>query len=71
MFVHSKSLQSHPTLCDPMDHNPPGSYVHGNSPGKNTEVGCHALFQGIFLTSYISCIGNRVLYHWNHLTQWT
>ena len=24
--------------------------VHGNSPGKNTGVGCHALLLGIFLT---------------------
>ena len=24
--------------------------VHGDSPGKNTRVGCHALLQGIFLT---------------------
>ena len=38
---------------------PPGSSVHGilffffcpwDSPGKNTEVGCYALLQGIFLT---------------------
>ena len=28
----------------------PGSSVHGDSPGKNTEVGCHFLLQGIFLT---------------------
>ena len=27
-----------------------GSSVHGDSPGKSTGVGCHALFQGIFLT---------------------
>ena len=26
----------------------PGSSVHGDSPGKNTGVGCHALLQGIF-----------------------
>ena len=31
-----------------MDCSPPGSSVHGDSPGKNTEVGCHALLQGIF-----------------------
>ena len=35
-------------LCDPMDCNPPGSSIHGGSPGKNTGVGCHALLQGIF-----------------------
>ena len=38
------------TLCDPMDCSPSGSSVHGDSPGKNTGVGCHALLQGIFLT---------------------
>ena len=27
---------------------PPGSLIHGDSPGKNTGVGCHALLQGIF-----------------------
>ena len=27
--VHAKSLQSCPTLCDPMDCSPPGSSVHG------------------------------------------
>ena len=36
---------SHVKLCDPMDCSPPGSSVHGDSPGKNTRVGCHALFQ--------------------------
>ena len=25
----AQSLQSCPTLCDPMDHGPPGSQVHG------------------------------------------
>ena len=47
--VFAKSLQSCPTPCDPMDCSLPGSSVHGDSPGKNTEVGCHALLQGIFL----------------------
>ena len=36
-------------LCDPMDCSPPGSSVHGDSPGKNTRVGCCVLLQGIFL----------------------
>ena len=39
-----------PTLCDPMDCSSPRSSVHGDSPGKNTGVGCRALLQGIFLT---------------------
>ena len=25
------------TLCDPMDYSLPGTFVHGDSPGKNTE----------------------------------
>ena len=36
--------------CDSMGCSLPGSSVHGDSPGKNTGVGCHALLQGIFLT---------------------
>ena len=37
--------QSCLTLCDPMDGSPPGTSVHGDSPGKNTGVGCHFLLQ--------------------------
>ena len=33
-----------------MDGSVPGFIVHGDSPGKNTGVGCHALCQGIILT---------------------
>ena len=49
-FLGVLSLQSCPTLCDPMDSGPPGSSVHGDSPGENTGVGCCALLQGIFPT---------------------
>ena len=42
--------QSCLTLCDPMDSSPPGSSVHGYSPGKNTGVSCYALLQEIFPT---------------------
>ena len=58
-----KSLQLCPTFCDPMDCSPPGSSVHGDSPGKNTGVGCHALLQGSSQSrdrihiSYVSCLG--------------
>ena len=41
----AKSLQSCPTLCDPIDGSPPGSPVPGILPGKNTGVGCHFLLQ--------------------------
>ena len=33
-----------------MDCSPPGSSAHGDSPGKNTGVPCHAPLQGIFPT---------------------
>ena len=42
--------QSCLTLCKPVDCRPPVSSVRGDSPGKNTGVGCHALLQGIFPT---------------------
>ena len=40
-----KLLQSSPTLCDPMDLSLPDSSPW-DSPGKNTEVSCHALSRG-------------------------
>ena len=39
---------------DPTDPSPLGSSVHGDSPGKNTGVGCHALLQGIFPTQELN-----------------
>ena len=61
--------QSCPTLCNPMDCSPPGSSVHGDSPGKNTGVGYHALLQGIFPTQGLNpglpyC--RQILYHLSH-----
>ena len=50
IYMGANSLQSCLTHCDPMDHSPPGSPVHGDSPGMNTGMGCHALLQGIFPT---------------------
>ena len=60
--------QLFPTLCNPMDHGPPGSSVQGifqeQVPAPwNTGVGYHFLLQGIFLTqdrthvSRASCVG--------------
>ena len=40
------AAQSCLTLCDPMNCSPPGSSVHGDSPGKAAGVGCHAFLQG-------------------------
>ena len=64
----AKSLQSCLTLCDPIDCSPLGSSVHGDLPGKNTGVGCHALLQGIFPMHGSNLHSNRrVLYHYRHL----
>ena len=41
----AKSLQSCPTLYDPIDGSPPGSPRPWDSPGKNTGMGCHFLLQ--------------------------
>ena len=38
--------QSFLTLGNPMDYNPPGFSVHGDSSGQNTEVGCLGLPKG-------------------------
>ena len=59
----SKSLQSCLTLCDPMDCSLRGSFVHGDSSGKNTGVCCHYLLQGIFPTQGLS-------QHLLHLLHW-
>ena len=61
--------QSCLNLCDPMDCNPPGSSVHGDSPGQNTGVGYHALLQEIFPTQgsnpgVLHC--RRILYQLRH-----
>ena len=58
-----------PTLYNSIDCSLPGSSVHGDSPGKNTGVGCHALLQGIFPTQgsnpgLLDC--RQILYHLSH-----
>ena len=46
----AKWLQSCPTLCDPIDGSPSGSWPW-DSPGKNTGVGCHFLLQSMKVKS--------------------
>ena len=41
----AKSLQSCPTLCDPIDGQPTRLPRPWDSPGKNTGVGCHFFLQ--------------------------
>ena len=48
--ICAKSLQSCPIFATPMDCSLPHSSVHGDSPGKNTGVGCLSLLQGTFPT---------------------
>ena len=43
--------QSCPTLCDLMDYSPPGSSVHGDSPGNDTRVVAKVSSRG----SSVSC----------------
>ena len=37
MCVRAKLLQLYAALCDPMDHSPPGSSVHGDSQARILE----------------------------------
>ena len=53
----------------PMDCSPPGFFVDGDSPSKNTGVGCHAFFQRIFPTQgwspgFLNC--RQILYCLNY-----
>ena len=58
----AKSLQSCPTLCDPIDGSPPELPSPWDS-GKNTGVGCHFLLQ---------CVKVKLLSHVRLLaTPWT
>ena len=62
-ILHAKSLQSCPTLFNPMDQSPPGAFVHGIFQAKYTRVGFHALLQGIFLTQILN-LHLLCLLHW-------
>ena len=64
-FIHVLCLAAQycPTL---IDYSPPGSSVHGDFPGKNTGLGCHALLQGIFPIQGSNPglpHGGQILYH--------
>ena len=63
------AAQSCLTLWDPIGCSPPDSSVYQDSPGKNTGMGCQALFQGIFPTQELNpdlphC--RRILYCLSH-----
>jgi len=69
MCVHAKLLQLYPTLCDPMDCNPPGSFdpeiFHGRILEQIVISSSRVSSQSRDWTcvSYVSCIGRRALYH--------
>ena len=62
---------SYPTLWDLMDYSPPGSFVHGISPGKNIGVGCPSFLQGIFPTKGLLGSNPGLLYRRHILYQAT
>ena len=64
--ICAKSLQSCPTLCDPMDYRLPGSFVHG--------ILCVRILKWVAISSSrgssqprdqacVSCIGRQIFYH--------
>ena len=58
--------QSCPTPCDLMNCSVPGSFAHGDSPGKNTGVGSLSLLQRIFRPrdeTQVSSTAGRFFYH--------
>ena len=62
-YMSAKLLQPCMTLFDPADCNTSGFSVHGDSSGKNTRVGCHAILQRNFLTQR-SNLHLLCLLHW-------
>ena len=52
-----------------MGYSLPGSSVLGDSPGKNTGVGCQTLLQGIFPTQE-SNLHLLYLLHWEWVGEW-
>ena len=69
----AKLLQSHSTLCDPMDCSLPGSTVHGILQARILEWLATPSFRGSSQpryqthVSYVSCIGEWFLYHYFYL----
>ena len=51
------------TLCDPIDCNSPGSFVHGILQARILEWGCHFLLQFVVAGQGLSPCGSRALEH--------
>ena len=69
VLVCAQSLQSYPTLCNPMDYSPPDSSVHGILQARILEWVAMPFSRGSSQhkdqthVSSISCTGKQVLYH--------
>ena len=67
-----KSVQSCPTLCDPVDNSPTVSSVHRILQTRIVEWVAMSSSRGSTRprdgthVSYVSCISRQVLYHWHH-----
>ena len=67
--MHTKLLQSYPTVCKPTDYSLPGFSVHGILQARILEWFAISSCRGSFRprdqtwASYVSCIGRKVLYH--------
>ena len=72
-YVCAKSLQLYLTLCDPMDHSPGGSSVHGILQARILEWVVITFSRGSSqprdqtCVSYVSCTDRQVLDHQPHL----
>ena len=68
--ICTESLPSCLTLCNPLDYSPPGSSVHGILQARILEWVSRPWSKGSSQPrdwthiSYVSCLGNLVLYHW-------
>ena len=71
--VRAKSLQSYPTLCNPMDHSPPGASVQEILQARTLEWAAMPSSRGSSRPrdqthiSSISCIVRQVLYYYQPL----
>ena len=68
--MSAKTLQSCPTLCNPMEGSPPGSSVRGILQARILEWVVMPSSRGSSwprdrtCVSHVSCIGRQVLYYW-------
>ena len=63
MCVRAQSLQSPPTVCNPVDCSPPGSLVSRRLQARIVAWAAIPFSRGGTQVSYTCCTGSRVLYH--------